>query len=267
MKLFCMPYSSISGTLTNATAIGANSGVGLSNSLVLGSINGVNGATADTKVGIGTIFPTERLTIQTASNSYGWVHTQGTITVGSYVGGTGAQPFGGWIGTKSNHPLSFFTNGGGAAMTLETSGFLRLNNVDIGGSGPSLCINNSNHISFCSSSLRYKKNIASFTPGLSMVKQLRPITFDWKESGMHDIGFGAEDVAKVSELLVIHNTKGEVEGVKYDRISAVLVNAVNEQQAMLQRQQQQLERLELTVKQLKALACSKNSRAAICRER
>ena len=100
-----------------------------------------------------------------------------------------------------------------------------------------------------------------------MVKQLRPITFDWKESGMHDIGFGAEDVAKVSELLVIHNTKGEVEGVKYDRISAVLVNAVNEQQAMLQRQQQQLERLELTVKHLKALACSKNSRAAICRER
>ena len=47
--------------LTNATAIGARSLVGQSNSLVLGSINGVNGATADTNVGIGTTAPTQRL--------------------------------------------------------------------------------------------------------------------------------------------------------------------------------------------------------------
>jgi hypothetical protein len=229
--------------LNNSTAIGANATVGQSNALILGSINGVNNATADTKVGIGTIYPSERLTIETASNSYGWVHTQGTITMGSYVGGTGGQPYGGWIGTKSSHPLSFFTGGGGAAMTLETSGFLRLNNVDIGGSGPSLCINNSNHISFCSSSLRYKTNVASFTPGLNMVQQLRPITFDWKDGGGHDLGFGAEEVAKVSDLLVIHNKQGQVEGVKYDRISAVLVNAVKEQQDQISSQQDQIELL------------------------
>jgi hypothetical protein len=43
--------------LNNATAVGANSQVTASNSLVLGSINGVNGATADTTVGIGTTTP------------------------------------------------------------------------------------------------------------------------------------------------------------------------------------------------------------------
>lgn len=43
--------------LTNATAIGANAKVDLSNSLVLGSINGTNGATANTNVGIGTTAP------------------------------------------------------------------------------------------------------------------------------------------------------------------------------------------------------------------
>lgn len=46
--------------LTNATAIGAQAQVGASNSLVLGSINTVNGATADTKVGIGTTTPQQR---------------------------------------------------------------------------------------------------------------------------------------------------------------------------------------------------------------
>ena len=43
--------------LTNATAIGYRAMVGQSNSLILGSIAGVNAATADTKVGIGIITP------------------------------------------------------------------------------------------------------------------------------------------------------------------------------------------------------------------
>ena len=45
------------GSLSNATAIGANALVAQSNALVLGSINGVNGATTDTRVGIGTTTP------------------------------------------------------------------------------------------------------------------------------------------------------------------------------------------------------------------
>ena len=55
-------YNSQTGAnLTNATAIGANASATTSNSLVLGSINGVNGATASANVGIGTTAPTEKL--------------------------------------------------------------------------------------------------------------------------------------------------------------------------------------------------------------
>jgi hypothetical protein len=46
-----------STALTNATAIGANAAVGQDNALVLGSINGVNGASASVNVGIGTSTP------------------------------------------------------------------------------------------------------------------------------------------------------------------------------------------------------------------
>lgn len=49
------------GNLTNAAAIGANAIVTQSNSLVLGSVTGLNGATADTAVGIGTTAPVDRL--------------------------------------------------------------------------------------------------------------------------------------------------------------------------------------------------------------
>lgn len=51
------------GNLTNATAIGYRAYATESNSLILGSINGVNGASADTKVGIGTVTPAARLDV------------------------------------------------------------------------------------------------------------------------------------------------------------------------------------------------------------
>jgi hypothetical protein len=47
--------------LSNASAIGSQAYVSASNSLVLGSIGGVNGATASTNVGIGTPAPTHLL--------------------------------------------------------------------------------------------------------------------------------------------------------------------------------------------------------------
>ena len=50
--------------LNNATAIGAKAFVGQDNSVVLGSINGVNGAFADTNVGIGTSAPLARLDVR-----------------------------------------------------------------------------------------------------------------------------------------------------------------------------------------------------------
>lgn len=50
--------------ITNATAVGSHAQVTQSNSLVLGSIGGVNNTGADTNVGIGTTAPTQRLEVK-----------------------------------------------------------------------------------------------------------------------------------------------------------------------------------------------------------
>jgi hypothetical protein len=50
-----------SNNLTNATAIGSHAWVSQSNSLVLGAKKGINFATDDTNVGIGTTAPKSRL--------------------------------------------------------------------------------------------------------------------------------------------------------------------------------------------------------------
>jgi hypothetical protein len=104
-----------------------------------------------------------------------------------------------------------------------------------------LCLLN-NVIASCSSSLRYKTDVRRFNGGLDVVNRLRPITFTWKQGGMHDIGFGAEDVARVEPLLTFRNNQGEIEGVKYSQLSAVFVNAIVEQQAQIRRQQKALAR-------------------------
>jgi hypothetical protein len=101
----------------------------------------------------------------------------------------------------------------------------------LGGAGSqTVCLNAVNRLSPCSSSLRYKTNIARFASGLDIINRLQPITFDWKDGGKHDLGLGAEDVAAVEPLLLTYNQNGQVEGVKYDRIGEVLINAVKEQQ-------------------------------------
>lgn len=64
--------------LVNATAIGSFSLVEASNSLVLGSINGIYGATASTKVGIGTTSPNALLEIK-AVNPVAPTNTEGLL--------------------------------------------------------------------------------------------------------------------------------------------------------------------------------------------
>lgn len=170
--------------VSNGTAIGGRALVTQSNSLVLGSINGVNLANADTNVGIGTTAPTERLhvvgngvingdltvtgtlnanlptnngsyiqnttTQQPTSNfnisgngilagklgigstnptykvetllganNYGYVHTDGTRTLGTY---TNSFENSGMIGTITNHPFQIYTSNAGPVITFTAGG-------------------------------------------------------------------------------------------------------------------------------------------------
>jgi hypothetical protein len=108
-----------------------------------------------------------------------------------------------------------------------------------------LCLNNSNRLAPCSSSLRYKTDLRPFAAGLAIINRLQPVSFTWKEGGMRDLGFGAEDVQKIEPLLVTYNSQGQVEGVKYDRVAVVLVNAIKELHQQLAAQQTQIEELRL----------------------
>ncbi len=75
---------------------------------------------------------------------------------------------------------------------------------------------------------------------------------------MSDIGLGAEEVARVSPSLVFTNSAGRVEGVKYERLNILLINAIKEQQAQIARQQKQID-------ELKKLVCRRNPAGRVCK--
>ena len=91
--------------------------------------------------------------------------------------------------------------------------------------------------------------------------------------GAVDLGLIAEDVAKVEPLLTSMNSRGEIEGVKYDRIGVALINAVQEQQKQIvelstQVATQKAENRELRAQfaELKRLLCVSNAQAEVCKE-
>ncbi len=316
-----------SSDLTNSTAIGAKAFVSQSNSLVLGSINGVNNATADTKVGIGTNSPTERLNVvgnglfsgTLTGDSLFAVNKVGIGTTAPakslHIKGAGDQEImlessdtGGikWTlqssdGASGGRFEIIDRNANSSRMTILSNGFvgigttapsdrLQVNGTirvsGLGSAGStSLCRNANDQISTCSSSIRYKQNVNPFSSGLSLIKRLRPVSFNWKANNQADLGLVAEEVKEVEPLLTTFNDNGEVEGVKYDRIGVVLVNAVQEQQEQIEAQQKQIDgqkeiiseqqqKLSEAEKQLvqqrseidalKILICSQNQTAQIC---
>lgn len=167
---------------------------------------------------------------------------------------------------------------GDGSDTVVVPGKLQVDTLGTAGS-TQLCLNGSNRLAPCSSSLRYKTNLQPFTGGLEIINRLRPVTFTWLDGGRRDLGLGAEAVESVEPLLVTYNKGGEVEGVKYDRVAVVLLNAVKEQQLQIARQaeqiqsqESQLQRQGRLIKQqqaqldgLKRLICRDNPDAEVCK--
>jgi hypothetical protein len=140
---------------------------------------------------------------------------------------------------------------------VDVPGKLQIDTLATAGS-TQLCLNSSSRVGPCSSSLRYKTQVQQFLGGLSILNRLRPITFTWKDGGMRDLGLGAEEVERIEPLLTFRNKQGELEGVKYNQLNVVLINAIKEQQEQIKQQQRQIEGL-------KWLVCRNHRNANVCK--
>lgn len=105
------------------------------------------------------------------------------------------------------------------------------------------------------SSRRWKHNIKDLSDALSIVQQLRGVTYTWNEDqgGTDDFGFIAEEVHAVLPEIAPKNHKGQIEGVEYGKITPYLVEAIKEQQMQLETLKAENEALKVKVERMNAL--------------
>ena len=83
------------------------------------------------------------------------------------------------------------------------------------------------------SSREMKTNIEPIENILPSVLQMRGVKFDWKEGTKDNYGFIAEEVDKLFPYLVTHDEEGKAQGIQYSKMTAVLLEAIKEQQIQI----------------------------------
>lgn len=83
------------------------------------------------------------------------------------------------------------------------------------------------------SSEKYKKDITPLKSPLESLQQIRGVRFKWKESNKASIGFIAEEIGEVFPEVVSYDESGEVAGMNYSALTAVLLEAIKVQQIQL----------------------------------
>jgi hypothetical protein len=79
-----------------------------------------------------------------------------------------------------------------------------------------------------SSSIRFKENITPLDPALDKVNQLEAVSYNKIGVDDREIGLIAEDVAELFPEVVTYNEDGQPQGIQYQRLSVILLKAVQE---------------------------------------
>ena len=142
------------------------------------------------------------------------------------------------------------------------------------------------------SDARLKQNISKLGYGLSEVLRLRPVRWRWKEhpeSG-EQLGLVAQDVESViPELVSTSKDAEQTKGLNYTGLLPVLIKSIQEQQAQIEKQAHEINRLKQhkqqskpqqsqtqlrqqinqqrdEISRLKQLVCLDHPKAALCRK-
>ena len=162
---------------------------------------------------------------------------------------------------KTNLGIGTFATG---TLRLHVAGNVKFDaqiiasNLSSAAPGTNL-ITDGTYILLDSSALRFKKNIVNIGEEVDTSKlyNLRPVLFDWKEKMdyshlQRDVGLIAEEVEKEFPNLVTYNKKKELQSVRYDRLTVLLLSEMKNLKAENNELKSLIENLSLRVKALES---------------
>ncbi len=166
----------------------------------------------------------------------------------------------------SNQPLIFFTNSGSASdedangaerMRILSTGEIGINTTTVT-SGVKLEVNGNikaTNVTY-SSDRRLKTNIEGLRYGLKDLLSLKPVTYNWKDknqSAQKQIGLIAQETRTIIPEVVVGDEAKENLGINYAELVPVLINAIKEQQSLIDKQQKQISEQQKQFDELKKL--------------
>jgi hypothetical protein len=221
-------------------------------------------------VGIGTGSPAYKLTVNNTADdtSYFAITTNGNdrLVISTDSSANARIRSGNNVDLRLgvNEDAIVIKNGGNVgigtttpAVQLHVSGGIRFSSSGAdanrwsvywnGGTGDLIVVNNI-------SDIRAKKDFDYDIKGLETIQKLKPLKFTWKDGTSHSTsvsgrvrqyGFIAQETMEADDYLAWHNENQDTWGIEqYESFSAVMVKAIQEQQAQIQELSAKITQLE-----------------------
>ena len=212
------------------------------------------------QTGIGTTTPVTKLHVKSNGPTF---RLEGTDHTYMEFYPQGSTTRFGWIGfpSSNSNDLTISSQNASGSLIFNTNNVerFRVNSsgfIGIGTSNPTVRLQVAGDIianSIAGSSdSRFKTNILPIENPLQKVQKLRGVTFDWKTkefpsrmfSENRALGFIAQEVEQViPEVVQTENSTEGFKSVQYDKVVALLVEAIKEQQKQIEQLQQKVKEL------------------------
>ncbi len=183
------------------------------------------------RVGIGTTSPSSKLHVYTGTDISMDASGNGQVRVegNGYALGIALNASGAFIYQNSSARFMAFGNNETEQVRLTTGGALHV-------------VNDVVAFSSTPSDQKLKTNVKDIEYGLDTIMKLNPKQYDWKEDNRHDIGFIAQEVEEVIPEIVKDNEwfDDKIKTLDYEKLTAVLIKAVQEQQQQINKLEEKL---------------------------
>ena len=147
--------------------------------------------------------------------------------------------------TVNGNWWKFYANSGSNTLTLTRSGNTGSTMGTFGTGGI-----------YTASDMRLKENVVDLPYSISNLMKLDAKAYNYiseRETGVNSIGFIAQDVEKIFPELVIYDTEADQYSLNYGGMSVVAVQAIQDQQIIIEDQQSQIDNLKKELEEIKTL--------------